>query len=108
MSDLSQLVADASVELSPLHAQEVVSRLQDATFGGDGPGSIYVVSSHHADSDPGPLALSDGFWYLMRTPEEEKTTAIHVEVNESFWTDDVKKTKTDDCQTAALNTWYAV
>lgn len=67
MSDLSQLVADPSVELLAFHTQEVVSRLQDATFGGDGPGSINVVSGHHADSDPCPLALSDGFWYLMIT-----------------------------------------
>ena len=73
LSDLSQLVAYPSVELFPLHTQEVVSRLQDATFGGDGPGSIDVVSGHHANSDPCPLALSDGFWYLMRT-QEEKTT----------------------------------
>lgn len=65
-SDLSQLVTNASVELFPLHAQEVVSRLQDATFGGDGPGSIDVVTGHHADSNPGPLTLSDGFWYLKR------------------------------------------
>lgn len=74
---LSQLIADASVELFPLHAQEVVSRLQDTTFRGDGPGSIYVVSGHHADSDPGSLALSDGVWYLTRKPE--KTTAVNVD-----------------------------
>lgn len=55
---------DPSVKLFPLQTQEVVSRLQDATFGGDGTGRVDVVSGHHADSDPGPLALSDGVWYL--------------------------------------------
>ena len=71
-SHLSQLVADPSVELFPLHAEEVVSRLHDATFDGDGPGSVDVVSGHHADSDPGPLALSDGVWYLRRGEHQRK------------------------------------
>ena len=64
MSDLSELVADPLVELFAFHTEEVLSRLQDATFDGDGSGSINVVSSHHADSDAGPLAPFDGFWYL--------------------------------------------
>ncbi len=72
MSDLSLLVADPSVKLFAFHTQEVTSRWQDATFRGDGPGSIDVVSGHHADGDPGPLALSNGFWYLMRTTEETR------------------------------------
>lgn len=65
---LSQLVANTSVELLPLHAQEVVSGLQDTAFGCDGPGSVDVVSSHHSDSDAGSLALSDGVWYLAKEP----------------------------------------
>lgn len=64
VTDLSQLVADPSVELFAFDTQEVISRLQDATFDGNGTCSIDVVSSHHADSDPSPLALSNGFWYL--------------------------------------------
>lgn len=67
MFDLSILVADPLVELHAFHTDVVLSRLQDATFGGDGPGSIDVVSSHHADSDAGPLALFDGVRYLTRT-----------------------------------------
>lgn len=61
---LSQLIADTSVELLPLHAQEVVSGLQDTALGCDGPSGVDVVSSHHSDGDPGSLALSDGIWYL--------------------------------------------
>lgn len=70
MSDLSLSVADQSVELLAVHTQEVLSRVQDATFAGYGPGSTDVVPGYHADSDPGLLALSDSFWYLMRTTEE--------------------------------------
>ena len=66
LSDLSQLVADPAVELFALHTQEVVSGLQDATFGGDGPRSVDVVARHHADGDPGTLALPDGVWYLIK------------------------------------------
>lgn len=65
---LSQLIADTSVELLPLHAQEVVSGLQDTALGCDGPGGVDVVSSHHSDSDPGSLALSYGVWYLTKEP----------------------------------------
>lgn len=71
LPDLAHLVADPLVELFPLQTQEVISRLQNATFGGDGSGSVDVVSCHHADSDPGPLALPDGFWYLPGTTEEK-------------------------------------
>lgn len=71
---LSQLIADTSVELLPLHAQEVVSGLQDTTLGCYGSSSVDVVSSHHSDSDPGSLALSDGVWYLTKEPL--KTTSF--------------------------------
>lgn len=73
LNNLSELVADPSVELFALKTQEVVSRLQDATFDSNSTGSVDVVSSHHADSDPSPLALSDGLWYLMGTRGEEST-----------------------------------
>lgn len=72
---LSQLIADTSVELLSLHAQEVVSGLQDTALGCDGPGSVDVVSSHHSDSDPGSLALSYGVWYLTK---EQVKTISHV------------------------------
>lgn len=65
---LSQLIADTSVELLPLHAQEVISGLQDTALGCYGPGSVDVVSSHHSDRDPGSLALSNGVWYLTKVP----------------------------------------
>lgn len=77
LSDLSQLVSDTSVELFALHAQEVIVRLQDATFDSDGPRSVDVVSCHHADSDPGPLTLSDGVWYLMTMTGEKIIRVIH-------------------------------
>lgn len=63
-SNLAELVANAPVELPSLYTQEVVPRMNDATFSGDGPGSIYVVPCHHTDGDSSPLALPDGFWYL--------------------------------------------
>lgn len=69
----SQLIADTSVELLPLHAQEVVSGLQDTALGCDGPGGVDVVSSHHSNSDPGSLALSDGVWYLTK----ERVKTVH-------------------------------
>lgn len=71
---LSQLIADTSVELLPLHAQEVVSGLQDTALGCNGPGSVDVVSSHHSDSDPSSLALTYGVWYL----KERVKTIIYV------------------------------
>lgn len=71
VSDLAQLVTDPTVELFPLQTQEVVSRLQDATFGGDGSGSVDVVSRDHADGDPSPLALPDGLWHLKGTAKEQ-------------------------------------
>lgn len=64
-SNLAQLVANATVELPSLYAQEVISGMHDATLCGDGPGGVYVVSCYHADGDSSPLALPDGFWYLV-------------------------------------------
>ena len=64
--NLAQLVANAPVKLPSLYAQEVISRMYDATFSGDGSGSVDVVSCHHAHGDSSPLALPDGFRYLLR------------------------------------------
>ena len=61
---LVQLVADPAVELPPLHAQEVVARVQDAALEGDGPGSVDVVPGYHAHRDARALTLPDGVRYL--------------------------------------------
>lgn len=66
MSDLSQFISDLSVELFALHAHKVIQRVQDATLDGDGSGGADVVSSHHADCDPGSLAHPDGLWHLRK------------------------------------------
>lgn len=66
LSDLSQFISDLSVELFALHAHKVIQRVQDATLDGDGSGGADVVSSHHADCDPGSLAHPDGLWHLRK------------------------------------------
>lgn len=61
---LPLLVADPAVELLALQAQEVLPRMDDATFDGNGPGCVDIVTGDHPDCDACPLALSDGFWDL--------------------------------------------
>lgn len=63
-SNLAQLVANAPVKLPSFYAQEVFSRMDDATFGGDGSCGVDVVPGHHPHSDSSPLALPDGFRHL--------------------------------------------
>ena len=55
------LVADPSVELLALEAQEVLPGVDDATLDGDGPRCVDVVTGDHADRDACSLALADGF-----------------------------------------------
>ena len=55
------LVADPSVEILALKAQEVLPGMDDATLDGDGPCRVDVVTGDHADSDACSLALADGF-----------------------------------------------
>lgn len=55
------LVADPSVELLALKAQEVLPGVDDATLDGDGPRCVDVVTGDHADRDACSLALADGF-----------------------------------------------
>ena len=55
------LVADPSVELLALKAQEVLPGMDDATLDGDGPRCVDVVTGDHADSDACALTLADGF-----------------------------------------------
>lgn len=61
---LPLLVADPPIEFFALQAQEVLSRVDNATLDGDGPGCVDIVTGDHADCDTCPLALADGFWDL--------------------------------------------
>lgn len=63
-SHFSFFVAYPPVELFALQADEVVAWLQDAALGGDGPGRVDVVASHHPHRDACALALPDGIWDL--------------------------------------------
>lgn len=65
-SYLSFLVPDSSVEVFPLQTDEVVSRVDDATFSGDGSGCIDVVTSHHPYRDTRTLTLPNGVRHLRR------------------------------------------
>lgn len=56
---LSFVIANLLVEVFAFQAQEVLSRLQDSTFGGDGTGCVDVVSSDHTDSDACSLTFRD-------------------------------------------------
>lgn len=64
LSHLSLLIADPAVELLALQADEVISGLQDATFGGDGAGRVDVIPGHHPHRDSSALAFPDGIWDL--------------------------------------------
>lgn len=63
---LPLLIADPPVELFALQAQEILPRVDNATLDGNGPGCVDIVTSDHADCDPCPLALADGFWDLHK------------------------------------------
>lgn len=76
LSDLSHFIVNASVELFALQTQEIISRMQNATFNGNCAGSIDIVSSHHANSDSSPLALSDGFWNLWSKRKEKNMNLV--------------------------------
>lgn len=64
VAHLSLFVADPAVELFAVQADEVISRLEDATFSGDGSSRVDVVPSHHSHCDSSALALPDGIWDL--------------------------------------------
>lgn len=75
---LPLLIADPPVELFALQAQEILPRVDNATLDGNGPGCVDIVTSDHADCDPCPLALADGFWDLhkrVRAMQEGVTLA---------------------------------
>lgn len=61
---LPLLVADPPIEFFAFQAQEVLSRVDNATLDGNGPGCVDIVTGDHADCDTCPLALADGFWDL--------------------------------------------
>ncbi|KAG7266504.1 hypothetical protein CRUP_016876 [Coryphaenoides rupestris] len=44
--------------------QEVIARMQDATFEGDSARCVDVVPGYHAHCDARSLTLSDGIWNL--------------------------------------------
>lgn len=73
-ADLSFLVPDSSVEVFALDAQEVVSRVDDATFSGDGSGCVNVVTRHHPHRDAGALTLTDGLGHLGGRGDESSET----------------------------------
>lgn len=64
VAHLSLFIADPAVELFALQADEVISRLEDATFGGDCSSRVDVIPSHHSHRDSSTLAFSDGIWDL--------------------------------------------
>lgn len=76
LTHLSLLVADPSVELLAFHAQELVSRLQDAALGGDGAGRVDVVPGYHAYRDPGTLTFLDGVRDLEGQRERERGVSV--------------------------------
>lgn len=63
---LSFLIADPPVELFAVDAEEVFSRVDDATLDGDGPCCVDVVSCHHAHCDASTLTLLDSIRDLRR------------------------------------------
>lgn len=62
---LSFLVPDSPVKVFPLHAQEVVSNVNNAAFSSDGPRGVDVISRNHSHCDSRPLALPDSIWNLI-------------------------------------------
>lgn len=66
---LAFLVADPPVELLAFQAEEVLSGLDDAALGRDGPGCVDVVAGHHADRNASTLALADSFGDLEEMPQ---------------------------------------
>ena len=69
---LALLVPDSPVEVLALHAQEVVTRLDDAALAGDGARRVDVVAGNHAHGDPSALAHLDGIRDLEEEEEEEE------------------------------------
>lgn len=65
MQYLSLLISDPPVELFPVDAQEVFSRVDDATFNSDSSCRVDVVSCHHTHSDSSTLAFQDGVGHLQ-------------------------------------------
>lgn len=68
VAHLPLFIADPAVELFPLQADEVVSRLEDAAFGGDCASRVDVIPGHHSHRDSSTLAFSDGIWDLKDRP----------------------------------------
>lgn len=61
---LSLFIANPPVEFFPFDAQEVLSRVDDATFNGNGSGGVNVVTSDHSHCDASTLTFTNSFWHL--------------------------------------------
>lgn len=77
MSHLSFLIPDSSIEVLALQTQEVITRLDDATFCSDGTCCVDIVTSDHAHSDTCSLAFPDG----LRDLQWEKKTPNNNQMN---------------------------
>lgn len=80
MAHLSFFIAYPSVELFALQADEVISRLEDATLGGDGSSRVDVVPSDHPHCDTSTLAFPDGVWDLRESGNtvNEEMRGLHI------------------------------
>ena len=58
-------VSHPLVELFALYDEEAVPGADDAALGGDGPGGVDIVPSHHPHGDTRALALLDGGRHLV-------------------------------------------
>lgn len=73
---LALLIADNSVEFFAFQAQEVVSRGQNATFGGDGPGCVDIITGHHSDSNASPSAFGNCRGYLRGAKRKRRNVVM--------------------------------
>lgn len=80
MTHFACRISDSPVEFFSLQDKAVVARLEDATLGGDGACSVYVVASHHAHGDACSLALVDCiryFWsHWVLNPQHAETGQV--------------------------------
>lgn len=61
---LSLFITNPPVKFFAVDAQEVLSRVDDATFDGNGSGSVDVVTSHHSHCDASTLTFTNSIWHL--------------------------------------------
>lgn len=66
MIHLSFFIPDSSVEVLAFQTQEVIARLDDTAFRGDGTCRVDIVTSDHAHSNTCSLAFPDSVRDLKR------------------------------------------